>query len=88
MIMLSTPTPDYQSPRHHRQVCKEAARWNEGPYVIDGVLVFVDDIENHFIHAKENGAMILSPVETDGPGPRYRAEDIEGHRWMFMKRNV
>lgn len=56
LIMLSTPTPHYQSPRHHRQVCKEAARRNEVPYVIDGVLVFVDDIEKHFIHAKENGA--------------------------------
>ncbi len=21
MIMLATPTPDYQSPKHHKQVC-------------------------------------------------------------------
>ncbi len=85
MVMLSSPTDQYQSPRHHREVCKFAAKWNEVPYVIDGVLVVVDDVEEHFRHAKANGATILSPIETGGPGTRYRAEDIEGHRWMFIQ---
>jgi len=85
MIMLASPTPDYQSPRHHREACQQAAKWHEVPYVIDGVLVMVDDVEAHFRHANEHGAAILSPLETGGPGTRYRAEDLEGHRWMFMQ---
>jgi PhnB protein len=88
MVMLASPTDHYQSPRHHREVCKLAARWHEVPYVIDGVLVMVDNVEDHFRHAKANGAIILSPIETGGPGTRYRAEDIEGHRWMFIQKEV
>jgi uncharacterized glyoxalase superfamily protein PhnB len=86
IIMLASPTPDYQSPRHHREVCETAAKWNKVPYIINGVLVYVDDIEAHFKKAKERGATILSEIETGGPGTRYRAEDLEGQRWMFMQK--
>src|ERR1700682_2356489 len=48
LIMLATPTPDYQSPKHHRETCKAAATWSQVPYVIDGVLVYVGDIDAHF----------------------------------------
>lgn len=82
---MSSPTVHYHSPRHHREVCKQAAKWSEIPYVIDGVLVVVEDVEAHFLHSKANGATILSPIETGGPGTRYRAEDLEGHRWMFIQ---
>ena len=86
MIMLATPSPHYQSPRHHRESCEAAARWSEVPYVVDGVLVYVWDVDAHFERARAAGATILSPVESGGPGKRYRAEDLEGHRWMFMQR--
>ena len=86
VIMLATPTPDYQGPKHHRQTCTAAAKWSEVPYIIDGALVYVDDLETHFKTAVAAGALILSPIETGGPGTRYRAEDLEGHRWMFMQR--
>jgi len=86
LIMLASPTPDYQSPKHHRSVCNAAAKWYKVPYVINGVLVYVDDIESHFKTSKENGAVILSEIETGGPGTRYRAEDPEGQRWMFMQK--
>jgi uncharacterized glyoxalase superfamily protein PhnB len=86
MIMLATPSPHYRGPRRHREECDAAARWSEVPYIIDGVLVYVDDIDAHFSRAKAAGATILSPVEQGGDGKRYRAEDIEGHRWMFMER--
>ena len=36
--------------------------------------------------AKAKGATILSAIETGDPGTRYRAEDLEGQRWMFMER--
>lgn len=84
LIMLATPTPDYQSPRHHREHCPEAEAWSRVPYIIDGVLVEVDDVDAHFERAQAAGARILSKPESQGEGFRhYRAEDLEGHRWMF-----
>ena len=86
IIMLASPTPDYQSPAHHRKVCEIAAKWYTVPYIMNGVLVYVDDVEKHFEIAREKGATILSGIETGGPGTRYRAEDLEGQRWMFMQK--
>jgi len=86
VIMLATPTPDYQAPRRHRAECEPAQRWSTVPYIVDGVLVYVDDVNAHYQRAKQRGATILSDVEADEPGKRYRAEDVEGHRWMFMER--
>ncbi len=87
MIMLATPTPDYEGPLQHRAHCERAAAWSEAPWVIDGVLVYVDDIESHFERAKAEGAGLLSAVEAGPEGSRlYRVEDLEGHRWMFMQR--
>lgn len=50
----------------------------------DGVLVYVDDLDGHFERAKAAGAAILSEREDGPPGRRYRAEDLEGHRWYFF----
>jgi PhnB protein len=55
LIFLATPTPDYQSPTHHRQHCESANRWSQVPWVIDGVMVYVDDIDRHFEQAKHAG---------------------------------
>lgn len=86
VIMLATPGVDYRSPKHHRESCEQARKWSTVPWVIDGVLVFVDDVRAHFARAKEAGAVILSEIEDGPPGRRYRAEDLEGHRWFFMER--
>jgi uncharacterized glyoxalase superfamily protein PhnB len=86
LIMLASPTPDYQSPKRHREVCDHARKWSTVPWIIDGVLVYVDDLERHFARAKAAGATILSDIEQGPPGRRYRAEDIEGHRWFFFQR--
>ena len=86
VIMLATPTPDYQGPRRHRAACEPAHRWSTVPYVVDGVLVYVDDVNAHCERAKQRGATILSEPEVDRYGRRYRAEDLEGHRWMFLQR--
>ncbi len=86
IIMLASPTPDYSSPRHHRETCEQANRWLQLPWIIDGVLVYVDDLEAHLARAKSAGATILSEIESDPPGRRYRAEDLEGHRWFFFER--
>ena len=83
LIMLATPTADYQSPAHHRQTCADADRWLSVPWVVDGVLVHVADVEAHMRHAVSEGARVLGKIE-NGPGGRlYRVEDLEGHRWMF-----
>jgi uncharacterized glyoxalase superfamily protein PhnB len=86
LIMLASPTPDYEGPRRHRVGCAPARKWSSVPWVIDGVLVYVEDVVAHHERAKKLGATILSEPEGDTPGLRYRAEDIEGHRWMFMER--
>jgi uncharacterized glyoxalase superfamily protein PhnB len=87
VIMIASPTPDYQSPAHHRKVCEITNKWHQLPYIINGVLVYVDDVRSHFQKAKNLGAVILSEIEYGGPGMRYRAEDPEGHRWMFLQLN-
>ena len=85
-IMLATATPAYESPKHHREHCERARAWSSVPWVIDGVLVYVDDVDQHYVRARGAGATILSEPEDGEPGRRYRAEDLEGHRWMFLER--
>jgi uncharacterized glyoxalase superfamily protein PhnB len=86
VVMMSSPTPDYEAPRRHAVSCATTRRWLQMPYIIDGVLVEVDDVNAHFARAVAAGASILSPLEDGGPGRRYRVEDCEGHRWMFVQR--
>lgn len=83
IIMLAEPTPDYQSPKHHRETCEAARKWSRVPYIIDGVLVQVDDVAAHCERARAAEAVILSEPEDTPDGRHYRVEDIEGHRWMF-----
>lgn len=85
LIMLATPSADYESPKRHQVVCERMRRWHAVPWVIDGVLVYVDDIDAHFARANAAGATMLSEIENGFPGRRYRVEDLEGHRWMFMQ---
>jgi uncharacterized glyoxalase superfamily protein PhnB len=87
LIMLASPTPDYEGPKRHRESCERARKWSTVPWVIDGVLVLVDDLGAHFQRAKAAGATILTEIEEGPPGRRYRAEDPEGHRWFFLERN-
>lgn len=85
-IMLATPSLDYESINTHRKHCEKMNRWLSLPYVIDGMLVYVDDVDGHFQNAKSNGAEILTEIEEGFPGKRYRCADLEGHRWMFMQK--
>ena len=87
LIMLASPTPEYRSPKRHREVCEQARKWSAVPWIIDGVLVYVDDLDRHFARAKAAGATILSGIEEGPPGRRYRAEDLEGHRWFFFEKD-
>ena len=86
LIMLATPSPDYQGPARHRAGCAAARAWSAVPYIVDGVLVHVEDVAAHHQRARDHGATILTEPQTDEHGARYRAEDLEGHRWMFIQR--
>jgi PhnB protein len=84
-VLLGYPSPHYLSPKRHAEVCEHARKWSETPYIVDGVHVTVDDVDTHYERARAEGATILTELE-DNPGigqRQYRAEDIEGHRWMF-----
>jgi uncharacterized glyoxalase superfamily protein PhnB len=87
LVFLGYPSPDYRGPRRHAEECEAARRWRETPYVVDGVMVYVDDVGAHFDRARREGATILTePEDNAAVGQRqYRAEDIEGHRWMFAQ---
>jgi uncharacterized glyoxalase superfamily protein PhnB len=87
-VMVASPTPDYRGPKRHAEACEQARRWLKVPWVIDGVLVFVVDIDSHFTRARSEGATMLSEIENGGPGRLYRAADPEGHRWMFVERSA
>jgi uncharacterized glyoxalase superfamily protein PhnB len=85
VIMLASPTPDYQSPRRHREHCQTARKWSAVPWIVDGVMVQVSDADAHYQQARAAGAHILSEPEDQPFGRIYRAEDPEGHRWMFLQ---
>jgi len=86
IVMVASPTPDYRGPKSHAESCEQARRWSAVPWVIDGVLVLVDDVDAHYNKALAMGATMLSGIEEGGPGKRYRVADLEGHRWMFMQK--
>lgn len=85
VIMLATPDPAYEGPGRHREHCASMDAWMSSPYVVDGLLVHVDDVDAHFTRARDGGAGLLSPVEESPIGRLYRTEDLEGHRWMFLQ---
>jgi PhnB protein len=85
VVFLASPTPDYESPRRHREGCEAARRWSQSPWVIDGVLVRVLDVDRHRRRSQDEGAEMLSEIEETPFGRLYRAEDVEGHRWMFLE---
>jgi len=50
------------------------------------IFCYVDDVDAHFERARDNGATITAEPADQPFGERqYRAEDPEGHRWIFGK---
>ena len=82
-VMLGWPGPEYQSPAHHAEECEHARKWLKPPYVIDGVLVYVEDVDAHAERARAAGAEILRGPVDEFYGRIYAVADLEGHRWMF-----
>jgi uncharacterized glyoxalase superfamily protein PhnB len=60
---------------------------NDGSNASFDVMVRVDhNIDNHYEHAKESGARIISQPADHPYGERqYTVEDPGGHRWTFSQ---
>jgi PhnB protein len=86
-IMLASSSPDYRNPKHMRDEYEAASKWLQLPYIFNGTLVYVDDLDSTFERAEEAGAEILSPIEDGFPGRRFRMADLEGQRW-FVFQNI
>ena len=87
VVMLATPSRNYHGPKRHREECEIARAWHDVPYVIDGYLVYVDDVDAHYRRAVAEGARIESePQDMVWGDRRYEAFDLEGHRWHFAQR--
>lgn len=84
VVMLGEGNSAYQGPRRHRETCEAARRWQDTPYIVDGLLVTVADVDELFATARAAGATILSEPQDTPHGRQVRVEDPEGHRWMLM----
>jgi uncharacterized glyoxalase superfamily protein PhnB len=85
-VMVGWPGPDYEDPARHAEWCDRARKWLDVPWVVDGVLVYVDDVEAHCEQARSAGAHIIRGPEDVPVGRLHTASDPWGHRWMFMQR--
>src|SRR5258706_12400500 len=63
MIMLATPTPHYHGPKRHREDSDAARTGPEVPYISDGVLGYVADVDAHFERAKAARTTTLAPAD-------------------------
>ena len=86
VIMLASPAPEYRGPAHHRSECERAKVWSVVPYIVDGVLVTVE-MSRHTAGVRGSPAHEFQASRKKKDGTRYRAEDQEGHRWMFVQRS-
>jgi len=73
VVMIGNPGPNAKNPKH-------LGGTNQLTYV------YVDDVDQHYEHAKAAGATITREPEDQFYGDRtYGAEDPEGHRWHFAQ---
>jgi uncharacterized glyoxalase superfamily protein PhnB len=85
LVYIGKPGDAYINPKRLREESEAAARMYDVPWVVDGVWIEVDDLDAHLERARAAGVHVLSGPD-DGPfGRLYRAEDLEGHRWMFAE---
>ena len=87
LVFIGHPGPSYINPLHLRERVDLVARMYDVPWVVDGAWVAVDDVDAHAERARAAGARLLSEPDDSPHGRRYRAEDLEGHRWMFEQRS-
>jgi uncharacterized glyoxalase superfamily protein PhnB len=76
----------------HGNVVMVGTTWKAGglaspqdlPALPSQLFCTVDDVDAHFSHARDAGAVVIAEPENQSYGFRsYRAIDCEGHRWLF-----
>ena len=73
VIMMGNPGDEYRNPKRLGHVTQH-------------LYVYVDDVDEHYQHARQAGATILAEPEDQFYGDRrYGAEDPEGHQWYFAQ---
>jgi len=73
-ILMGCPGDDYRSP-------------GRTGHVSQNVYVYVEDVDDHFVRAREAGGRILEePTDTFYGDRRYGAADPEGHHWYFAQK--
>jgi len=50
-VLVGHPNDAYEGPRRHAEHCAAAAHWLDRPVIVDGLVVYVDDIEAHYAAA-------------------------------------
>ena len=64
LVMVASTHDGYEGPTAHRAHCAQADAWLQSPYVVDGALVYVDDIDAHY--ARAVGGRSADPVADRG----------------------
>ena len=73
LIMMGRPAPGYQNPKH----LGGATQY---------LYVNIENVDEHFLRAKDAGAIILeAPKDTEYGDRRYSVADPEGHQWSFAE---
>lgn len=85
LVMLGLPGPHYRGPRRLAELSEDVRAMLDNPYVVDGVLVEVDDLDACLERARAAGAEIIRGPEDSGFGRLFTAADPEGHRWMVSQ---
>ena len=84
-VMLGRPGSEYRSPRRHAKECSIARAWLDTPYVVDGVLLEVDDFDDALERARTGGGEVIRGPEEQPQGRLATIADPEGHRWMLLQ---
>lgn len=88
VVMVVQSGPNLRRPRMPRR----ASPVSLGGAITQGVMVYVDNIEEHYRRAVAEGATIVDELQTHDYGPEYWADrsygalDPEGHLWWFSER--
>jgi PhnB protein len=82
LVFLGHPD-GYVNPLHLREQSEAVAQMYDVPWIVDGVLISVDDLDGIVDQARAAGAHILTEPEETSHGRQCRIEDPEGHRWML-----
>jgi PhnB protein len=73
VVMMGRPGAEYRNPKALGQPTQS-------------LYVYVDDVDKHYLTAKEAGAKILEePADQFYGDRRYGCEDPEGHQWYFAQ---